>query len=167
MPYCTRCGTPVNDPDLYCPKCAAPQGSRAGREEHQKTDMTPRSSTSGKPAVRRRTLRKFVLLAALGIALAALMGESMKLACLVVLCIFGRFVLCWRREARSGFGLGLGNAPGIFKFAIGDPLVWLIGQIAFWGAIAGLLRSFDWYWSIFAIILALVVQRPLVALSNR
>ena len=108
-----------------------------------------------------------MLLAALGIALAALMGESMKLACLVLLCIFGRFVLRWRREARSGFDLGFGNAPGIFKLASGDPLVWLTGQIAFWGAIAGLLASFDWYWSILAIVLALVLQRPLVAISNR
>lgn len=101
------------------------------------------------------------------------MGEDkpvriIAVICLTLLCILGRFVLRWRRLARSGFGTGLRtNVPRVVRYDGGNALVWFFGQVAFWGAAAAILLISAWYWSLLAVFLAGGLERPLLVFLCR
>jgi hypothetical protein len=80
---------------------------------------------------------------------------------LIAVCIFGGFLLQWRRASLTGyFGSPL-NVPGIFTYGLGNFLVLALGIGAYWGA--GLLLLFsDWPWAVLALFLGFVLRAPLM-----
>jgi len=86
---------------------------------------------------------------------------------LTLLCIFGRFILRWRRVARTGFGLGTSNIPALVRHPSGKALVWVFGQIGFVGAAITIFLISAWYWSLLAIFLAGGLERLLLMIFCR
>ena len=86
-------------------------------------------------------------------------------AVLTCLCIFGAFVLGWRRAALTGyFGGGRGNLPGIFEYALGNLLVLLVGLLAYWGTGLLIFLFAGWQWAGLALLLGFALRLPLLRL---
>ena len=78
---------------------------------------------------------------------------------LTVLCIFGGFVLQWRRASLTGYFGSRANVPGIFTYRLGNLFVWALGISAYWGAGLLLLVS-DWRWAAVAAFLGFALRVP-------
>ena len=80
---------------------------------------------------------------------------------LIAVCIFGGFLLRWRRASLTGyFGSPLG-VPHILTYWLGNFLVLALGIVAYWGAGLLLLLS-DWPWAVLALFLGFVLRAPLM-----
>ena len=53
---------------------------------------------------------------------------------LTALCVFGGFVLQWRRASLTGYFGSPANVPGIFTYSLGRVVVLALGFFAYWGA---------------------------------
>jgi hypothetical protein len=85
-------------------------------------------------------------------------------AILTCLCIFGAFVLYWRRAALTGYFGGRGNLPGIFEYALGNLLVLLVGLLAYWGTGLLIFLFAGWQWAAVAVLLGFALRLPLLRL---
>lgn len=80
---------------------------------------------------------------------------------LTLVCIFGSFVLEWRRASLTGYFGSPINAPGVFKYALGNLLVLAVGTIAYWGSAFLLVMASQWPWAALALSLGFVFRGPL------
>jgi hypothetical protein len=88
-----------------------------------------------------------------------------SVAALVLLAVFGRFLIRWRRLALSGFGLGLRtNVPPIFYVPMFSSAIWIIGHAATLAACVILLFWVAWYWAILAAVVGGALEWRLVML---
>ena len=78
-----------------------------------------------------------------------------------LVCIFGGFVLHWRRASLTGYFGSPVNVPGIFTYSLGD-----VGMgcrvLRIWGAAFALVMASDWPWAGFALVLGFTLRSPIL-----
>jgi hypothetical protein len=79
-----------------------------------------------------------------------------------IVCIFGKFVLLWRRSSLITYFDRMYDAPGIFHYGLGSLFVLAVGWVAYWGSALLILINSDWPWAVLALVLGFVFQYPLL-----
>jgi hypothetical protein len=90
----------------------------------------------------------------------------MELLVLIGVCIFGFFVIAWRRLARLRISHGSADVPGIFMMGgLADLVVLAVGTVAFFGTVLVLLMSFGLGWALLGVVLAVLLGGWLARIS--